>query len=169
MTIRSRAAAVLAGVLLVPTLVLLSGCTDEPTPPPSPSPSAAPSATGEARPPATPGVDASQAPAITPGATAESLVGTSWFGTAAGVAEVTFTFAADGTIDFASFNGQAYDEPGDVWSVDGATVTLTMSQLQSPSGAFVDIVFTGEAATGGMELTGTDGTGATYAMTIVQL
>ncbi|QCR20460.1 hypothetical protein [Agrococcus sp. SGAir0287] len=162
MTTRSRTIQALAAVALLPALFLAGCASDEESTPST-------TATASAQPSAAPSAEASQAPAITPGATAEMLAGTSWFGTAEGVAEVTFTFGADGTVDFTSFNGDPSDVPGDVWSVDGSTLTLTMSQLQSPSGAIVDIVFTGTAATGGMELTGTDGTGATYAMTIVQL
>ena len=168
MRTRTRTATTLAAIAMAPAMLVLVGCSSAEDPAASsPATSASESPSPSAEP--DPSTDPSGAPEITPGATAETLAGTSWFGTAEGVAEVTLTFAADGTVDFASFNGQAYDEPGDTWSVDGTTLTLTMSQLQSPSGAFVDIVFTGTAATGGMELTGTDGTGASYAMTIVQL
>lgn len=146
-------------------LLLLGGCAagDEA---PAPSDPAASSIA----PSAGPSAPASPAPSeITPGATTETLAGTSWFGTAEGVAEVTFTLNPDGTVDFERFNGEPFDAPTDVWSVDGETFSLTISQLQSPSGAVVDIVFTGTAATGGMELVGLDGTGAQYAMTIAQV
>lgn len=172
---RGRDARTVAGVttrtLTIPALaaaglLLLGGCAsgDE-----APAPSD-PAASGSPAPSAGPSAPASPAPSeITPGATTETLAGTSWFGTAEGVAEVTFTLNPDGTVDFERFNGEPFDAPTDVWSVDGETFSLTISQLQSPSGAIVDIVFTGTAATGGMELVGLDGTGAHYAMTIAQV
>ncbi|WP_144720324.1 hypothetical protein [Agrococcus jejuensis] len=143
-------------------LLLLGGCAAGDEAPDASEPTASESAD--------PSASASPAPTeITPGATAETLAGTSWFGTAEGVAEVTFTLNADGTVDFESFNGQPFDAPTDVWSVDGETFSLTISQLQAPTGEVVDIVFTGTAATGGMELVGDDGSGTQYAMTIAQV
>jgi hypothetical protein len=153
-------------------LLSLAGCGAEAEPDSSAAPasSAAVSATAEPSAPESSAPTApSAAPEIVPGATEETLTGTSWFGTAAGVAEMTFTLAADGTVDFTSFNGEPYDTPTDVWSVEGDTISITISQLQAPSGAVADIVFTGPAATGGMELVGDDGSGATYAMTIAQV
>ncbi|GAA2176187.1 hypothetical protein GCM10009846_28980 [Agrococcus versicolor] len=154
-------------------LLSLAGCSgaEEPDASAEPSASASPSPSAPASEPPASGAPPSDAPApeIVPGATEEILAGTTWFGTAAGVAEVTFTFAADGTVDFSSFNGEPFDAPTDVWSVDDGVLSLTISQLQAPSGAIADIVFTGPAATGGMELTGDDGSGTAYAMTIAQV
>ncbi|MFC7431838.1 MULTISPECIES: hypothetical protein [unclassified Agrococcus] len=147
-------------------LLLLGGCAsgDDATASSEPAPNGSAPPTVESTPSASP------APSeITPGATAETLAGTSWFGTAEGVAEVTFSLNADGTVDFESFNGEPFDAPTDVWSVDGETFSLTVSQLQSPAGEVVDIVFTGTAATGGMELVGDDGAGNRYSMTIAQV
>lgn len=159
-------------VLVAVGMLAVAGCSASDEPETSAPASSAPasdapstSASPEAPSSESPAPDA---PEIVPGATAEALAGTSWFGTAEGVAEVTFTLNADGTVDFASFNGQPYDSPTDVWSVDGETFSLTISQLQSPAGAVADIVFTGTSATGGMELVGDDGSGTTYPMTIVQ-
>ncbi|SDH51522.1 hypothetical protein [Agrococcus jejuensis] len=143
-------------------LLLLAGCASD-----GEAPETSESTASES---ADPSASAAPVPSeITPGATAEDLAGTSWFGTAEGVAEVTFTLNADGTVDFESFNGQPFDAPTDVWSVDGETFSLTISQLQAPTGEVVDIVFTGTAATGGMELVGDDGAGTQYPMTIAQV
>lgn len=147
-------------------LLLLGGCASDGETPTASEPTASESTSQGPQ----PSTSAPPAPTeITPGATAEMLAGTSWFGTAEGVAEVTFTLAADGTVDFESFNGQPFDAPTDVWSVDGDTFSLTISQLQAPTGEVVDIDFTGPAATGGMELVGDDGAGGRYAMTIAQV
>jgi hypothetical protein len=100
---------------------------------------------------------------------ASALVGTSWTGTAERVADLAFTLNADGTVDFTSFGGQPYDAATDVWSVADGTFSLTISQLQDQSGNVTDITYTGPAATGSMELVGTDtaGTGG-YTMAIAQ-
>ena len=147
-------------------LLLLGGCSSDGESPAT----SEPTTSGSASPSAEPSASAAPVPSeITPGATAETLAGTSWFGTAEGVAEVSFTLNADGTVDFESFNGQPFDAPTDVWSVDGETFSLTITQLQAPTGEVVDIVFTGTAATGGMELVGDDGAGGQYPMTIAQV
>lgn len=143
-------------------LLLLAGCASD-----DEAPDASEPATSDS---AAPSASAAPVPSeITPGATAEMLAGTSWTGTADAVAEVTFTLNPDGTVDFESFNGEPFDTPTDVWSVDGDTFSLTLSQLQAPTGAVVDIVYAGTAATGGMELVGDDGAGTPFTMTLVQV
>ncbi|MFC7431606.1 MULTISPECIES: hypothetical protein [unclassified Agrococcus] len=91
-----------------------------------------------------------------------ALAGTTWTGSDPMVADVTFTLNADGTVDFADFNGDAFDSPSDVWVVVDGTLTMTITEIQNrDDGSFVDIVYTGAADLASMQLSGIGSDGGT--------
>jgi hypothetical protein len=99
-------------------VVILSGCSLLPSTPTTP--------------------DAPETPAA-PAVTAADLNDTSWAGTDSQGTETTFTFH-DGGATAVSFSGNAYDDPGDTWSLDGSTLTITIYNVESVG----DATYTGE-------------------------
>lgn len=80
--------------------------------------------------PSTP-VDPNPAPTTqAPSITADDLNDTSWSGTDSQGTVTTFTFHAGGSTAV-SFSGNAYDDPGDTWELDGSTLTVTIYNVES--------------------------------------
>ena len=99
-------------------VVILSGCSLLPSTPTTP--------------------DAPETPAA-PAVTAADLNDTSWAGTDSQGTETTFTLH-DGGATAVSFSGNAYDDPGDTWALDGSTLTITIYNVESVG----DATYTGE-------------------------
>ncbi len=81
-------------------------------------------------PPTTP-VDpgtSTEAPA-TPTVTEADLADTTWTGTDSEGTDTIFTFH-DGGSTAVSFSGNAYDDPGDTWALDGSTLTITIYNVE---------------------------------------
>jgi hypothetical protein len=86
--------------------------------------------------PTTPDAPETQAP---PAVSVDDLNDTSWSGTDSAGTETTFTFHEGGSTAV-SFSGNAYDDPGDTWSLDGSTLTVTIYNVESVG----DATYTGE-------------------------
>ncbi len=64
-----------------------------------------------------------------PSVTVEDLNDTSWAGTDSEGTDTTFTFHEGGSTAV-SFSGNEYDDPGDTWELDGATLTITIYNVE---------------------------------------
>lgn len=71
--------------------------------------------------------------------TVEDLNDTSWAGTDSEDTDTTFTFHTGGSTAV-SFSGNAYDDPGDTWALEGSTLTVTIYNVEGVG----DAVYTGE-------------------------
>lgn len=98
------------------------------------------------------------------------LAGTTWSGTDSIGNQMTFTFNADGTIDFSDFNGGPYDTASDVWTVSGSDVQMVITGVPTSASATsgIDITYSGSAATGSMSLSGSGDDGESYSLSITQ-
>ncbi len=68
-------------------------------------------------------------PEPVPSITVEDLNDTSWAGTDSEGTDTTFTFHTGGSTAV-SFSGNAYDDPGDTWALDGSTLTVTIYNVE---------------------------------------
>lgn len=121
---------------------------------------------------------ATQAPVVSgdpgsgdPGAGTGDLAGTSWTGDFNGqVTDIAFTLNEDGTIDFADWAGSEFDSPGDVWTLSGDTLDMTITRIsvdESGSETF-DVSLSGTATDGSMSLSGEGTDGSTYELNATQ-
>lgn len=105
------------------------------------------------------------------GASTGDLAGTSWTGDFNGqVTDVAFTLNEDGTVDFDDWAGDAFDSPGDVWSLSGDTLEMTITQIsvdEAQSDTF-DVSLSGTASDGSMSLSGQGTDGSTYELNATQ-
>jgi hypothetical protein len=69
--------------------------------------------------------DVPDAPAVA----IEDLNDTSWAGTDSEGTDTTFTLLVGGSTAV-SFSGNQYDDPGDTWELDGATLTITIYNVE---------------------------------------
>jgi hypothetical protein len=69
--------------------------------------------------------DVPDAPAVA----IEDLNDTSWAGTDSEGTDTTFTLHEGGSTAV-SFSGNQYDDPGDTWELDGATLTITIYNVE---------------------------------------
>lgn len=90
------------------------------------------------------------------------LVGTSWSGTDSDGDSWAFDFQEDGTVGL-TFAGNSFDDPSDVWKVDGGTLTIS---VQFDEGEAVLAGGYDEGATS-IDLDGTQGD-LTWTVTITQ-
>ncbi|WAC66261.1 hypothetical protein OVA14_00170 [Agrococcus sp. SL85] len=99
------------------------------------------------------------------------LAGTSWTGDFNGqVSDIAFTLNEDGTIDFSDWAGDTFDSPADVWSQDGDTIEMTITQIsvdETGQESF-DVTLSGSAADGSMELSGQGTDGGDYELSASQ-
>ncbi len=105
------------------------------------------------------------------GASTGDLAGTSWTGDFDGqVSGVAFTLNEDGTVDFDDWAGDQFDSPGDVWSLNGDTLDMTITQIsvdEAQTETF-DVSLSGTAADGSMSLSGQGTDGNTYELSATQ-
>lgn len=147
-------------------VLTLAGCIQLPTPQAPTTTEPGTTEPGTTDPGTTP---ATSEPAADPG---DALVDTQWSGTSNGpdsAIDVVFTFEDDGTLYITEWSGQddtPFDDPTDTWSLDGSTLSLTLSNIQE----IRQIDFTGDfSGSSPIQLTGTDGLGAGgYTMTLTQ-
>ena len=64
-----------------------------------------------------------------PAVSVEDLNDTDWAGTDSEGTDTTFTFHEGGSTAV-SFSGNAYDDPGDTWELDGTTLTITIYNVE---------------------------------------
>lgn len=102
---------------------------------------------------------------------AADLAGTSWTGDFNGqVSDIAFTLNEDGTVDFSDWAGDQFDAPADVWSQDGDTIEMTITQIsvdETGEESF-DVTLSGSAADGSMELSGQGTDGGDYELSASQ-
>jgi len=79
--------------------------------------------------PSTPNTPTTPTEAPAPAVTVEDLNDTSWSGTDSENTDTTFTFHEGGSTAV-SFSGNAYDDPGDTWALDGSTLTITIYNVE---------------------------------------
>jgi hypothetical protein len=64
------------------------------------------------------------------GISAQDLDETTWTGVDSGNLETTFTLHSGSTVAV-TYNGNAYEIPGDTWNLDGDTLTITIYNVES--------------------------------------
>ena len=121
--------------------------------------------------PVTGGGTETEAPVTGGGTQTGDLAGTSWTGDFNGqVTDIAFTLNEDGTVDFDDWAGDSFDSPGDVWSLSGDTLDMTVTQIsvdETGSETF-DVSLSGSVSGGSMSLSGQGTDGNTYELNASQ-
>lgn len=83
---------------------------------------------------------------------------------------IAFTLNEDGTIDFDDWAGAPFDSPGDVWTLSGDTLDMTVTQIsvdETGSETF-DVSLSGTVSGSSMSLSGEGSDGNTYELNATQ-
>jgi len=76
---------------------------------------------------------------VAPAISAEDFNETTWTGIDSAEMDTAFLFNTDGSVD-ATFYGKTYEDPGDTWTVEGSTLTITIYNVSGRG----DATYTGD-------------------------